>query len=212
MSNQTDIWTPEQVELFTNYAIGNDDNVKKAFSFNETCFSFLESLMKDKHTNSLIRERVTIKLDGYIHSSKMHDYDAFDLISQRFVEAKNEQHSTLDNRRNQVTGGGAFGIEDIAGINRLINDNPIMCVSAWFDGRIAYTVSFNFNDSTIAKRLTTAITQRSDHKMKTKPKFLWSDWINASSLSITYFNQQHFDMLTPYISKELVKRLIILRN
>jgi hypothetical protein len=208
MARQIDIWTPEQVDIFTDYAIGNDDKVRKAFSDNEICFNFLESLMKDKHSNSLIRERVAVRLEGYIHSSKMHDYDAFDSTTQRFVEAKNEQHSTLDNRRNQVTGGGAFGIEDLGSVTKLVADNPIMCVSAWYDGRIAYTVSFNFNDSSIAARLTNTISQRCNKKKKTKPKFMWSDWRDASSLSVTYFNQLHFNMLTPFISRDLVKKII----
>lgn len=202
-----DVWSTEQIFMFTQYALGNDATVKDILNYNNIAFNIIVSLMNDKHSNSLIRERIVANLENLKHNFQMHKYDAFDSELNEDVEEKNEQHSRSDSRRNQVTGGGVFGVEEYSNIEKLITDNPRLYLSGWIDGRLAYTVSFKFNDSTISTRLTRALKQKIEENKKTAPKFLWSDWINATSLKVTYFNPVYFHELRPYVSKELMNKI-----
>lgn len=203
-AKKLDIWTPRQVEICAKYAIGDDISVAQMLSGNIDAMGFLETVMKDKLLNDLLRERIISHNEGLIHSCKMHDYDAHDISTNRPVEIKSEQHSTLDDRPYQVTGGGAFGsIEDFENIRRLIEDNPIMHVNSFIDGRLVYNVAFDFNDSGIAERLIDTVDRRLKGA-KTAPKFMWSDWIDARSLKIMYLNEDHYSMLFPYASKDLL--------
>jgi len=202
-----DVWSDDEVCVFAAFALNYDNSVKEMLAGSESAFNIVRRLMLDKHSNSLIRERVNAKLEDYDHSCKMHDYDAFNKFRLKDVEIKNEQHSTLDPRRNQIVGGAAFSsIEDIAGINRLIYDNPEICLSGWYDGRIAYTTTFDFNDTLISTRLISAIESRRAGK-KTAPKFLWSDWADADSLRLTYINQEIFSKLKGIVSAPLLERI-----
>jgi hypothetical protein len=198
-----DVWTPSQIEIFTEYALGNNEEVKELLSGSEVAFGIVQNLMMDKHSNSLIRERVVARIENLIHSHTMHNYDAYNTVLNRVAEEKNEQHSTSDSRINQVTGGAVFGgATDTITINRLVNDNPLVYTSGWIDGRLAYTARFDFNDSDIEARLRNTACQRQLGK-KTAPKFLWSDWIKAESLKITFLNEEYLNKLKPYITTPL---------
>jgi hypothetical protein len=173
-------------------------------SDNKDAIGFLETVMKDKLLNDLLRERIIANIEKLTHSCSMHNYDAHNSTLNRPVEIKSEQHSTLNGRAYQVTGGGAFSsIEDLNAIYKLITDNPIMLVDAFIDGRLVYNVSFDFNDSDIAVRLADTVDRRATG-VKTAPKFMWSDWISASSLTVTYFNLDYYYELRPHASSDLM--------
>jgi hypothetical protein len=116
---------------------------------------------------------------------------------------KNEQHNSSIYRDNQVTGGGVFGgaVAD-ENVDQYVNDNPIIYLSGWFDGRLAYTLEFDFNDTDIANRLYDTIRRRNNGK-KTGPKFMWSDWAYAKSLRVSYLNDTYFNKLKPVITGSL---------
>lgn len=204
MANKSDIWTPRQIEICSFYALDRDDKVLEMLSNNIDAYAFVETYMKDKLGNDLLRERIIAKIEELEHNCSMHNYDARIVELDHPAEIKSEQHSVLDGRSYQVTGGGAFGsIEDYDNIDRLIDDNPMMCVNAFFDGRLVYNVAFLFNDSTIADRLRNTVDKRKNGA-KTAPKFMWSDWKYAESLNVTYFNEKYYKKLRPYASNELL--------
>ena len=207
MTEKHDIWTPRLVEIFTEYAKGNDDTAKGMLSNNTDAVILLEAIMTDKLSNALLRERITLNIAGLTHSYTMHHYDGYDNDRARYAEVKSEQHCSINGRNYQVTGGGAFGIQGYESIYRFTSDNPIMLMSAFIDGRLAYVVAFDFTDSTIAIRLEDTIDRRKNDDAKTQPKFLWSDWIDSKSLTVVYYNQQHFSRLYPYASADLMLKL-----
>jgi len=207
MAKKLDIWSPGQIEICTEYAKGNDAKVIALLSNNKDALGFVDTIMKDKLGNDLLRERIIAKVEDLDHSCTMHDYDAQDPRLIRPAEIKSEQHSTLDGRQYQVTGGGAFGsIEDDGGVHRLIADNPIMHMNAFIDGRLVYNVAFNFNDSSISTRLFDTVARRKAGA-KTAPKFMWSDWAYAKSLEVTYFSEFYYLKLFPYASADLMSRV-----
>jgi hypothetical protein len=202
-TTKQDIWTPSQVNICTEYALGNTDTVLNLVSNNADGFGFVNTIMRDKLINGLLRERIISKLNGVVHSCTMHNYDAYNTKKGRWCEIKSEQHCTLTHRRDQVTGGGAFGsIQDFDSVDTLMRNNPIMHVNTFIDGRLVYNVSFDFNDSKIAERLKDTVIRRSNGA-KTAPKFMWSDWENAKSLEVTHFNPIYFAELRPFISSKL---------
>jgi len=211
MTIEQDIWTDDQVTMFKHYSLSDDAGVKKMISENpDLAFLLIQNFMGDKLSNSLMRERIVAKNSCIRHSFSMHDYDGYDTVLNRPVEIKNEQH-TSGGRRDQIVGGAAFsGIEDYAQIQRLVKDNPIIMLSGWIDGRLAYTVQFDFNDTRIAQRLTGAVDSRKNGN-KTAPKFLWSDWANAKSLVMTQGTDNLFK-LKGLISSKLYAKLISLNN
>lgn len=198
-----DVWSTEQIEMFHNYSVGNQDVVRDMISKNpDLAFAMIENLMKDKLSNSLIRERVICKQDMVDHSCTMHNFDGYDPVRLRYVEVKNEQH-VVGGRKYQVTGGAAFGgIENYEAVDRLVLENPIIKLGGWLDGKLAYIVEFDFNDTTIADRLRTAVTSRKAGAT-TAPKFLWSDWKMAPSLKVTFLELKTFLELYHYISTDL---------
>jgi hypothetical protein len=198
-----DIWQPKYITMFKNYALGNDSRVLKTTG--DYGYGLAGNIMLDKNSNSLIRERVVALIEGVEHSSKMHDYDGYNHVTKKSVEIKNEQHTTAIERRSQVSGGAAFsGIEDVGGVQRLIEGNPEMYLSGWIDGRLCYTVSFVFNDTVISERLLSAVSSRKKSSNKTAPKFLSSDWIYYD-FDVTYFSPKFFNMLRPHCSQPLME-------
>jgi hypothetical protein len=206
MTNTTDIWSDRHIEIFAEYAKCNDIGVLNEFSNNMDAYGMVAAIMNDKLSNDLIRERIVAKIENLQHSSTMHNYDAYNLTLNRHCEIKSEQHCSVNGRRNQVTGGGAFGsARDTQTVLRLTNDNPVMYMNAFIDGRMAYNVSFDFNDSAIAIRLINTIARVKLNDVKTAPKFMWSDWCNANSLEVTYLHFESFKKLRQYVSAELME-------
>lgn len=208
METKNDVWTEKQVEMFSAYSTDNQTLVAEMILQDPNlALALIQNFMKDKLSNSLMRERVVARNEGVIHSFAMHDYDG--RKNNRPVEIKNEQHNS-GGRRDQIVGGAAFsGIEDYHQIQRLVDDNPIMLLSGWVDGKLAYTVEFDFNDSTIADRLTRAVKSRKEEENTTAPKFLWSDWRDAESLKVTYLDMNIFVSLEDVISGPLWNMILL---
>jgi hypothetical protein len=188
----TDVWTPTQIEAATEYALNNDTRVRELMGSDEGFF-LIETLMRDKNLNALLRERVVSRVINLRHNfnmlsttAGMTTYDAVDETLNQCHEIKTEQHSTYISRTTtQLTGGGAFGFEDHESIVKFRDHNPMITYAAFYDGRLLGIANFRLSDSEIVDTINRYIDRRIGGK-KTTCKFLLSDWKKAASLDIKF--------------------------
>lgn len=187
-----DVWTPLQIEAAAEYALGNDDRVRTLMESDQG-FLLIQTVMRDKTLNALLRERVVSRIINLKHNFNMLSttdgkttYDAVDEKLHECHEIKTEQHSTFISRiTTQLTGGGAFGFEDHESITKFRNNDPIITYAAFHDGRLLGIANFRLSDSKIVDTINGYVDRRLTGK-KTTCKFLLNDWKKAKSLDIKF--------------------------
>lgn len=156
------------------------------------------SLMADKKSNDLMRERLIAKFLGLNHNNRMHSttngittFDAVHPMTNLCYEIKTEQHTSNNAERStqngQLNGAGAFSsIRDIDGINKLISDNPIIAHGMFGDGRLLSLSTFKLSESNAITR----ISKYHLNNSKTTPKYAFTDWIDIPTLKIEYVSEK----------------------
>lgn len=155
--------------------------------------ALVEWIMKNKHINPLVRERVVAEVLNLQHNIAMHStyngettFDATDTSSGIHYEIKTEQHNTIVPFRKtisgQVVGSGCFSqITCKEDAEKLFDLNPVIAHGIFVDGKVCGVATFKLIDLPSAVE---RILRHAQSSTKTAPKYLLSDWKDNPSTEI----------------------------
>jgi len=202
--NNKEIFDPAIMDVYYAYAIGDDDTFNKLTSGNKILKQLVEQHSSWK-TNGDLREAIICKVLGWKHNPAINGFDAT-TDEDHDGEVKTEslrgdglyyynidEWLALQKKLNRSTSSYKLvGRTRWSKCNKdksrnpkyknklelLIGENPKMGVAGFVDGKIAYVVTFDFNDCPkFPKKL----------KMKS-PTTNTEDWASAPSLKLKFIN------------------------
>lgn len=169
-----------------NYAL---DNIPLNMNFKDKCiYDLIHSQANDKNS-STFREEITLYQCGYENSPGKLGEDGFVPGSKRPIEVKPQNV----NDGKKLNGGGQFTDFTHSRIKKYTENNTLMVVSGFFNGKLKFIVEFDFTSETFLKHITEKVSKSlPDGDLKGKycrsASFGWNQWKDADNLKLIYLS------------------------
>jgi len=139
--------------------------------------------------SSTFREEITLHQCNYENSPGKLGEDGFVPISKRPIEVK-PQNVTLGKK---LGGGGQFTDFTHSRIKKYTDNNVLMVVSGFFDGKLKFIVEFDFTSPIFLNHITEKVTKALPDgdipgKYCRSAGFGWNQWKDSDNLKLNYLS------------------------
>lgn len=176
------------LECEINYAL---DKIPQNLNFHDQCIYKLISEQANDTNSSTFREKITLHQCGYENSPGKLGEDGFVPYSNRPVEVK-PQNAT-DGKK--LSGGGQFTDFTHSRVKKYTENNILMVVSGFIDGKLKFIVEFDFISPNFLKHITEKVIKSLPDgdipgKYCRSADFGWNKWKDASNLKLIYLSDK----------------------
>ena len=185
MQIQEKISKREILQYKVNYAL---DKIPKFLDHkDQTIYNLIHESANDCNS-STFREEITLHQCGYENSPGKLGEDGFVPISKRPIEVK-PQNAT-DGKK--LGGGGQFTDFTHERIKKYTDNNILMVVSGFFNGKIKFIVEFDFTSpifrNHIINKVNTGSLLEDGTTRQRTASFGWNQWKDSNNIKLNYLS------------------------
>lgn len=162
----------------------------------EIIYKLLETQANDANS-STFREMTTLRMSNYNPVSGKLGYDGTVPDTNRPIEVKpmNTYTNSKSKQINKLNGRGNFSDFTHKRLEKYKEDDVLMVVSGYYDGKLKFIVEFDYRSANFYKQLSERVTKalpEGDKKGKycRSAGFSWKHWKDANNLRLIYRSEK----------------------
>jgi hypothetical protein len=149
--------------------------------------------MANDNNSSKFREEITLNICNYENSPGKLGEDGIDPVTNRKIEVKPQNGHNRNDTIKKLNGGGQFTDFTHSRIQKCIDNDILMVVSGFYNGKLKFIVQFDFNSPTFLNHIKNKVCKalpEGDQKSKycRTADFGWNKWKDANNLKLMYIS------------------------
>ena len=185
------------------------DDVPEELNDSDNIIYELISEAANDDNSSTFREEITLDMCNYENSPGKLGEDGVDPTNGRKVEVKPQNGHKKNGRRKPMNGGGQFTDFTHQRVEKYKENDILMVVSGFYQGKLKFIVQFDFNSPHFLEHITKKVCKSlpdgdESGKYCRCASFGWNQWKHAENLKLMYLSD---NITNEMISGPLLKFL-----
>ena len=148
-------------------------------------------IMANDDNSSKLREEITLDICNYENSPGKLGEDGIDPVTNRKIEVKPQNGHNRNAKSKKMNGGGQFTDFSHKRIQKYIDNDILMVVSGFYNGKLKFIVQFDFTSPTFLNHIKAKVSRalpEGDQVSKycRSASFGWNQWKDATNLKLMY--------------------------
>jgi hypothetical protein len=151
------------------------------------------NIMANDDNSSKFREEITLDICNYESSPGKLGEDGIDPVTNRKIEVKPQNGHNRNNKSKKLNGGGQFTDFTHSRIQKYIDNNILMVVSGFYNGKIKFIVQFDFTSPIFLNHIKDKVCKALPEGDKVSKycrsaSFGWNQWKGSNNLKLMYIS------------------------